>query len=167
MVIGHAPSELAPARIDVAAGTAFELLLALAGASVRAGAGVDPELADALEAVGDTAGESWLNLLGVAVDLGQPYDAARLVEAVAGMDAVELRRHLLGAYAWSWTHARGRGHDRGRRCEAIARRAGSCSPTSGTTAASRATRCRYCCRWTRRRRGHDWPMRWKSAVASW
>ena len=103
MVIGHAPSELAPARIDVVAGTAFELLLALGGASVRAGAGVDPELADALEAVGDTAGESWLNLLGVAIELGQPYDAARLVEAVAGMDAVELRRHLLGAYAWSWT----------------------------------------------------------------
>ena len=72
MIIGHAPSELAPARIDVVAGTAFELLIALAGASVRAGASVEPELADALKAVGDTAGESWLNLFGVPLDLGAP-----------------------------------------------------------------------------------------------
>jgi DNA-binding transcriptional ArsR family regulator len=103
MVIGHAPSELAPARIDVAAGTAFGLLIALAGTSVRAGAGVEPELADALAAAGDTAGESWLNLLGVPLDLGAPYDAGRLVDAVHRLDPVELRRHLLGAYAWSWS----------------------------------------------------------------
>ncbi len=103
MIVGHAPSELAPARIDVAAGTAFELLIALAGASVRAGAGVEPELADALVAAGDTAGESWLNLLGVPLDLGAPYDAGRLVDAVHRLDPVELRRHLLGAYAWSWS----------------------------------------------------------------
>lgn len=103
MIVGHAPSELAPARIDVAAGTAFELLIALAGTSVRAGAGVEPELADALVAAGDTAGESWLNLLGVPLDLGAPYDAGRLVDAVHRLDPVELRRHLLGAYAWSWS----------------------------------------------------------------
>ena len=103
MVIGHAPSELAPARIDVAAGTAFELLIALAGASVRAGASVEPELADALGAVGDTAGESWLNLLGVPLELGPPYDAATLVDGVRELDPVELRRHLLGSYAWSWS----------------------------------------------------------------
>ncbi len=102
MIIGHAPSELAPARIDVVAGTAFELLIALAGASVRPGGSVDTELADALEAVGDTAGESWLNLLGVPLDLGAPYDAGRLVDEVERMDPVELRRYLLGAYAWSW-----------------------------------------------------------------
>jgi DNA-binding transcriptional ArsR family regulator len=103
MIVGHAPSELAPAHIDVAAGTAFELLIALAGASVRAGASVEPELAAALDAAGDTAGESWLNLLGVPLDLGAPYDAGRLVDAIHLLDPVELRRHLLGAYAWSWS----------------------------------------------------------------
>jgi DNA-binding transcriptional ArsR family regulator len=102
MIIGHASSELAPARIDVAAGTAFELLIALAGASVRAGDGGEAELADALAAVGDTAGETWLNLLGVPLDLGAPYDAGQLVDEVERMDPLQLRRHLLGAYAWSW-----------------------------------------------------------------
>ncbi len=102
MIIGHAPSELAPTRIDVVAGTAFELLIALADASVRPGGSAETELADALEAVGDTAGESWLNLLGVPLDLGAPFDAGRLVDEVERTDPVELRRHLLGAYAWSW-----------------------------------------------------------------
>jgi DNA-binding transcriptional ArsR family regulator len=101
MIVGHAPSELAPARIEVAAGTAFELLIALARASLRAGS-VDPDLADALSAIGDSAGESWLNLLGLPLDLGAPYDAARFVDAVQHMDPVEIRRHLLGGYAWSW-----------------------------------------------------------------
>jgi DNA-binding transcriptional ArsR family regulator len=52
--------------------------------------------------VGDTAGESWLNLLGIPLDIGPPYDAARLGDAVGQMDPVDLRRHLLGGYAWSW-----------------------------------------------------------------
>jgi DNA-binding transcriptional ArsR family regulator len=102
MVIGHATPGLAPGRVEVVAGTAFDLLVALAGASVQAGARVEPELAGALEAVGDTAGESWLNLLGVPLDGGPPYDAGRLVDVVEQLNPVELRRHLLGAYAWSW-----------------------------------------------------------------
>ena len=52
--------------------------------------------------MGDTAGESWLNLIGISLDLGPPYDAARLGDAVEQMDPVDIRRHLLGGYAWSW-----------------------------------------------------------------
>ncbi|HEU0303022.1 MAG TPA: winged helix-turn-helix domain-containing protein [Gaiellaceae bacterium] len=93
---------VAPTRVDVAAGTGFELLVALAGASARERGSLDAELREALEAVGDTAGESWLNLLGIPLDLGAPYSAPRLSRHVAAMEPVELRRHLLGRYAWSW-----------------------------------------------------------------
>ena len=93
---------LAPPRADVVTGTAFDLLVALAGASAAARDTLDPELREALDAVGDTAGESWLNLLGIPLDIGPPYDAARLGDAVERMDPVDIRRHLLGGYAWSW-----------------------------------------------------------------
>jgi DNA-binding transcriptional ArsR family regulator len=102
MYIGHlSPSTSAPARAEVVAGTAFDVLVGLAAASAgRVPAA--PELRAALDEVGDSAGESWLNLLGVPIDLGPPYDAARLAREVAAMDPVELRRQLLGRYAWSW-----------------------------------------------------------------
>jgi DNA-binding transcriptional ArsR family regulator len=38
----------------------------------------------------------------VSLDLGPPYDATRLGDAVEQMDPVDIRRHLLGGYAWSW-----------------------------------------------------------------
>ena len=85
----------------MAAGTAFGLLVELAAASADPD-GRAPELQAALDAVGDTTGESWLNLLGIPIDDGSPYDAERLHTRVAQMDPVELRRHLLGRYAWSW-----------------------------------------------------------------
>ena len=101
MSIGHlAPSVPAPGA-EVAAGTAFALLVELAASSADR-TGVAPELQAALENVGDTAGESWLNLLGIPVDGGAPYDAVRLCTRVAEMDPVELRLHLLGRHAWSW-----------------------------------------------------------------
>jgi DNA-binding transcriptional ArsR family regulator len=102
MNVGHSPRTLAPTRVDVAAGTAFELLVALASASAAARGTLDPELREALDGVGDTAGESWLNLLGIPCDLEPPSDAVRLGDAVERMDPVEVRRHLLGGYAWSW-----------------------------------------------------------------
>ena len=98
MSIGH---KTATPAVEVAAGTAFALLVALAGAS-RAGRDEPDELGAALADVGDSEGESWLNLLGVPLDTGAPFTSERLVEAVESMDAVELRRHLLGRYAWSW-----------------------------------------------------------------
>jgi DNA-binding transcriptional ArsR family regulator len=87
--------------VDVAAGTAFGLLVAMAAAS-RARSDLPRELAAALDEVGDAEGESWLNLLGVPLDAGRPYTAERLVDALRSGDPVELRRQLLGRYAWSW-----------------------------------------------------------------
>ena len=98
MVIGH--TGITPPA-EVASGTGFALLVALAGAS-RSDRDEPDALGAALADVGDSEGESWLNLLGVPLDAGAPFIAERLVEAVASMDAVELRRHLLGRYAWSW-----------------------------------------------------------------
>ena len=101
MSIGHpAPSVPAP-EAAVAAGTAFALLVELAASSADR-TGLSPVLQEALDAVGDTTGESWLNLFGLPIDAGPPYDAERLHSHVVEMDAVELRRHLLGRYAWSW-----------------------------------------------------------------
>jgi hypothetical protein len=57
---------------------------------------LEPDLADALDDVGDSAGEAWLNLLGALFDAGPPYDAEQLVVAVSSLDPIELRRHLLG-----------------------------------------------------------------------
>jgi DNA-binding transcriptional ArsR family regulator len=87
---------------DVAAGTAFEVLAELAAASRLAPTARPEHLRDALDAVGDSAGESWLNLLGVPLDAEPPYSAERLVATLRAHDPVELRRVLLGRYAWSW-----------------------------------------------------------------
>ena len=100
MIIGH--TEVAAPPIEVASGTAFGLLVALTGASRAPRDEVSDELAAALAAVGDVEGETWLNLLGLALDAGSPFTAERLLEAVESTDPVELRRHLLGRYAWSW-----------------------------------------------------------------
>ena len=100
MSIGHTRVEAPP--IQIAAGTAFALLVALAGASREPREALTNELGAALDEVGDTEGESWLNLLGIALDAGSPYGAKGLAEVVGLLDPVELRRHLLGRYAWSW-----------------------------------------------------------------
>ena len=88
--------------VEVTAGTGHALLVALSGASRSGRDGLPDELGHALVDVGDTEGESWLNLLGIPLDAGAPFTAERLVEAVESMEPVELRRHLLGRYAWSW-----------------------------------------------------------------
>ena len=99
MAIGQNAEVVAP---EVAAGTGFALLVALAAASRRPREELEDELAAALDAVGDTEGEVWLNLLGVALDAGPPHDAERLIGALGSLDPLELRRHVLGRYAWSW-----------------------------------------------------------------
>lgn len=91
-----------PSVAEVAAGTAFELLAELAAASGLAPGELPDDLRAPLEAVGDGVGECWLNLLGVALDAGAPYSADRLLAALRKLDPVELRRVLLGRYAWSW-----------------------------------------------------------------
>jgi DNA-binding transcriptional ArsR family regulator len=87
---------------EIASGTAFALLVALAGASRAPRDELADELGVALAAVGDVEGETWLNLLGVPIDAGSPFTVERLLEAIESLDPVELRRHLLGRYAWSW-----------------------------------------------------------------
>ena len=95
MDVGHIRTDLAP-------GTAFTLLVRLSAASRGERAERPDDLRDALDAVGDSEGETWLNLLGVPLDAGPPYSAERLAEALQTVDALELRRHLLGRFAWSW-----------------------------------------------------------------
>jgi DNA-binding transcriptional ArsR family regulator len=99
MSIGH--TTVLP-TVEVEAGTSFTLLLALAGACRAPRDELASDLAEALARVGDTEGELWLNLLGVPLDSEAPRAADELLRAVDSMDPVELRRHLLGLYAWSW-----------------------------------------------------------------
>jgi DNA-binding transcriptional ArsR family regulator len=99
MSIGH--TQVVP-EVDVQAGTAFALLLALAAASRRQRDELPPEVGNALTRVGDTEGESWLNLLGLPLDADAPPTSEHLLRTVDAIDPVELRLHLLGRYAWSW-----------------------------------------------------------------
>jgi DNA-binding transcriptional ArsR family regulator len=99
MKIGQTAEAIAT---EVAAGSGLALLVALAAASRRPRGELESELAAALDGVGDTEGEVWLNVFGVALDAGPPYDVERLRHAVGTLDPVELRRHVLGRYAWSW-----------------------------------------------------------------
>jgi DNA-binding transcriptional ArsR family regulator len=100
MPIGHTRSA-APA-VELAVGSGLALLVAFASSSRAPRDVSDHELAAALVSVGDTEGETWLNLFGVLLDAGPPYDVARLVGELASIDPIELRRHLLGRFAWSW-----------------------------------------------------------------
>jgi DNA-binding transcriptional ArsR family regulator len=84
----------------IAAGTGPALLVTLSRA---VSSGYAPQdVAEPLAALGDSTGETWLNLLGVALDAGAPFTAVRLLDALRRLEPVELRRHLLGRYAWSW-----------------------------------------------------------------
>jgi DNA-binding transcriptional ArsR family regulator len=87
--------------VAVEAGTSFELLLSLAAACRAPRDELAPDLGEALARVGDSDGEAWLNLLGIPLD-AEARTAEELLRAVDSLDPVELRRHLLGRYAWSW-----------------------------------------------------------------
>ncbi|HEU4970507.1 MAG TPA: ArsR family transcriptional regulator [Gaiellaceae bacterium] len=90
------------ATVEVAAGTGLELLIGLSAASRGPRGDLEPTLADALDTVGDSEGETWLNLLGVALEAGPPHGSQQLLDALRTIEGVELRRHLLGRFAWSW-----------------------------------------------------------------
>ena len=96
MTIGHMPD------VEIAAGTGFAVLLNLSAASCADRQGLPTELASSLESVGDSKGETFLNLLGLVLDADAPYTADRLLDALETTDSVEVRRHVLGRYAWSW-----------------------------------------------------------------
>jgi DNA-binding transcriptional ArsR family regulator len=89
-------------HVEVAAGTALADLVRLSAAARAPRDELPSALADALEEVADTEGESWLNLFGVALDAGPPYGTGQLLDALRAIDGIELRRHLLGRFAWSW-----------------------------------------------------------------
>jgi DNA-binding transcriptional ArsR family regulator len=102
MQIGHivdAPS------VEIAVGSGLALLVALSAAAAKPEEHL--ELEQTLVDVGDASGEAWLNLLGVSLDGGPPYSSDRLVDSVRELDPVELRRYLLGRYAWSWCNLAG------------------------------------------------------------
>ena len=101
MSIGQ-PAQEERLTTEIVAGTACALLVALAAASRRRREELTGELAATLDGVGDTVGEVWLNLFGVALDAGPPYDLERFRDTLASLDPIELRRHVLGRYAWSW-----------------------------------------------------------------
>jgi DNA-binding transcriptional ArsR family regulator len=86
--------DVMPARagphVEVRAGAAFELLI---GLSASAGE--------------DGSGELWLHLLGLALELPAATDAAGFVDAVAALDPVELRRHLVGVHVPAWREVAG------------------------------------------------------------
>jgi DNA-binding transcriptional ArsR family regulator len=88
--------------VEVVAGSGPAALVALSHAGGGDRASLPPELAEALEIVGDTTGETFLNLFGVSLDAGAPYSAGRVLESLRALDPVEVRRHLLGRHAWSW-----------------------------------------------------------------
>lgn len=102
MSIGHTTATTTAVELEVAAGTGFSLLVQLAAAAAASRKELPAEVAAALDDVGDAAGELWLNLFGVPLDAGSPYDVDGLLAALAATDPVELRRQLLGRYAWSW-----------------------------------------------------------------
>jgi DNA-binding transcriptional ArsR family regulator len=102
----------APLQAEIVAGAPFELLIGLY-ATATPGARREPSWAPgsatecppatrrAIEAVGDRAGEVWLHLLGLALEL-QQVEVDDFVATIEALDAVELRRHLLGVYVPSW-----------------------------------------------------------------
>jgi DNA-binding transcriptional ArsR family regulator len=112
-----APAE-AGLEVQVEAGGAYELLVELAaltgtrypealdGDRLRwmeaARAEMPGALRDDLARVGDSSGEVWLHLLGLAMEAPRPRDAAALLAQVEATDPLEVRRHLLGAFVPAW-----------------------------------------------------------------
>jgi len=103
-------------QVEVRSGTAFELLIALYAVGSERPQGAPAWLPDAsdlsaglrreLARVGEEAGELWLHLLGLVLEL-QPASAWKLVERFADVDALELRRHVLGVHVPAWRSVAG------------------------------------------------------------
>ena len=107
------PSSPRPA-LEVRAGAPFELLIGLSAlprteTPVSADrvwlpdgeASCSAALRRALAQVGDRAGETWLHLLGLALEHAE-LDSAGFVERVAAVPAADLRRHLVGVHVPAW-----------------------------------------------------------------
>lgn len=97
--------------VEVEVRPALELLIGLSAATSAAEPHAETwawprtrwsdELSGAVEACGQRSGEAWLHLLGLALELPSS-GALAFVEALGGIDALELRRHLVGVYVPAW-----------------------------------------------------------------
>jgi DNA-binding transcriptional ArsR family regulator len=77
-------------HVEVRAGAAFELLIAMSASAGDEG-----------------SGELWLHLLGLALESPASIDARGFVDDVAATDAAELRRHLVGVHVPAWREVAG------------------------------------------------------------
>jgi len=109
----HDASAARPAlAVEVRADPAFELLIGVSTLTAER----EPEHASwlpddlsscsvslrrAIDQIGAEAGEVWLHLLGLALE-SPVGTAAEFVDAVAQVDAHELRRHVVGVHVPSW-----------------------------------------------------------------
>ena len=112
-----APAE-AGLEVEVDAAGAYELLIELAELTgtrhpetldaerlrwlEAARRGMPASLRKAIAKVGDSSGEVWLHLLGLALEAPRPRDGEALLAQVEATDPLEVRRHLLGAYVPAW-----------------------------------------------------------------
>ena len=97
--------------VEAEARPALELLIGLSAATSQAERHDEswvppperwsPELRECILEVGEHAGEAWLHLLGLALELPDG-DARSFVEGLARVDALELRRHLVGVHVPAW-----------------------------------------------------------------
>lgn len=97
--------------VEAEARPALELLVGLSAATSAAEAHEESwatptdrwsrELRAAVAAAGERSGEAWLHLLGLALDLPASL-ATSFVGNLDDVDALELRRHLVGAYVPAW-----------------------------------------------------------------
>ena len=88
-----------PYQVEAQVAGAYELLIELSVLGPEQGSA---GFRNALARVGDRSGEVWLHLLGLAVELPAPRDAASLLTALEAADPLELRRLLLGAHVPAW-----------------------------------------------------------------
>jgi len=97
--------------VEAEARSALELLIGLSAATFPAETHDESwvplldrwssELRESVLQVGEHSGEAWLHLLGLALEL-PAGDARSFVEDLARVDALELRRHLVGVYVPAW-----------------------------------------------------------------
>jgi len=97
--------------VEVEARPALELLIGLSAAT-SAGESLEEswawprdgwsgELSEAIVATGERSGEAWLHLLGLALEL-PASGAVGFAEGLEDVDALELRRHLVGVHVPAW-----------------------------------------------------------------
>jgi DNA-binding transcriptional ArsR family regulator len=107
----------APVGIEIAVRPAAELLIGLYALTVSeprpseeswvpALTDCSPQLRRLVKRIGTDSGELWLHLLGLALDL-PTTSASTFIGRLAEVEALELRRHLVGAYCPAWIAAVG------------------------------------------------------------